>query len=180
MHESVKMKIINNILSVILRLNRPSSLLLLFVKEMLQLLNHLCKSTLNPFQELHVSFGLRSPQLNTAVQMWPHQCWVEGRDHLLWPAGSALCNASQDAIGLLGHKDMTGSWKACCVPGHPGPSQRDTLAMPTDTLLIKRLKSVPWILRCFKFKVFPWDYLVKNLNQKSVRMEMCSIINKKK
>jgi len=37
---------------------------------------------LNSFQYVHVSLVLESPELDTVLQMGPHQCSVEGKDHL--------------------------------------------------------------------------------------------------
>ena len=52
---------------------------------------------------------LRSPELDTVLQMWPHHGTAEGEDHLLWPAGHTLYNAPQDITGVLGHKNTVGS-----------------------------------------------------------------------
>jgi len=46
---------------------------------------------------------VRGSKLNTALQVQPHQCQVQGHDHLLAPAGHAIPDRSQGAIGLLGH-----------------------------------------------------------------------------
>jgi len=62
---------------------------------MLQVLNHLCGA---------VFLELGSPELNTALQMWPHQDRFQGEDHLPQPSGHALFNARQDTVGFLGHK----------------------------------------------------------------------------
>ena len=50
---------------------------------MFQLLNHLNVLLLNSLQYLHISFVLGSPEMNTVLQVWPHQFWAEGKDHLL-------------------------------------------------------------------------------------------------
>lgn len=44
------------------------------------------------------------PDLGTAHQVRPRQCWAEGNDHLSWPAGDALPNAAKNTTGLLGSK----------------------------------------------------------------------------
>ncbi|PKU38718.1 rna-directed dna polymerase from mobile element jockey- hypothetical protein [Limosa lapponica baueri] len=55
-------------------------------------------------QQLPVLLELGSPELDTVLQMWPQQGRVEGEDNLPQPPGDTFLNASQDAIGLLGHK----------------------------------------------------------------------------
>jgi len=80
---------------------------------------------------LHLSTGLslevsyleqKSPEVDTVLQVWPHQGKLEGKDNLPRPAGHSLFNASQDTVGLLGHRRTAGLWPTCCLPGHPGPS----------------------------------------------------------
>lgn len=39
----------------------------------------------------------------TGLTLRPHQCWAEGKDHLLSSAGSVLPNKAQDAVVLLYH-----------------------------------------------------------------------------
>ncbi|KAJ7407286.1 hypothetical protein WISP_127597 [Willisornis vidua] len=43
------------------------------IGEMLQFFNQLCDSPLDSLQELQVALVLRSPELDTALQMWPQQ-----------------------------------------------------------------------------------------------------------
>jgi len=45
-----------------------------FVYQILQTLNHLDGPSLESLQEAHVSLVLRSPGLDTVLQVWPHQC----------------------------------------------------------------------------------------------------------
>ena len=59
--------------------------------------------SLDTLQKLNVLLEVRGPKLNTGLQVQPHQCWVQGHDHLPTPAGHAVPDTSQDAIGLLGH-----------------------------------------------------------------------------
>ncbi|KAK4821667.1 hypothetical protein QYF61_027135 [Mycteria americana] len=40
--------------------------------------------------------------LNTVFEVWPHQCRVQGHNHFPSPAGHAIFDTSQDAIGFLG------------------------------------------------------------------------------
>jgi len=46
---------------------------------------------------------VRGPKRNTVLQVWPHQCQVQGHDHLPPPAGHTIPDTSQDAVGPLGH-----------------------------------------------------------------------------
>lgn len=48
---------------------------------------------------------LRRTELEIMLQMRPHQGRIE-KVHLLQPAVHTPLNASQDTIGLLGHKDI--------------------------------------------------------------------------
>ncbi|KAK4808358.1 hypothetical protein QYF61_026961 [Mycteria americana] len=69
----------------------------------LQTLPQLRCPSLDTLQPLHVSLGVRGPKLNTAFEVRPHQCRVQGHDHFPSPAGHANFDTSQDAIGFLGH-----------------------------------------------------------------------------
>jgi len=72
------------------------------IQEVLQPAQHLCASPLDSLQKFPVFLELRSPELHTVLQMWPHQDGMEGKDNLPQNAGYALSNAPQDTIGLLG------------------------------------------------------------------------------
>ncbi|XP_048796179.1 uncharacterized protein LOC125691181 isoform X2 [Lagopus muta] len=74
------------------------------IAEMLQAPHHLAGPPLDSSQELPVCFVLGSPELDAVLQVRPQQGRAEGEDRLPRPAGHALCNAAQDAIGPLGHK----------------------------------------------------------------------------
>lgn len=41
--------------------------------------------TLKYVQYVHVSLVLWSPELNTVLHLWPHQCWIVWKDHLTQP-----------------------------------------------------------------------------------------------
>ena len=88
---------------------------------MLQSLNHLCGLSLDSLQ--YVSLVLGSLELDTVLHMWPHHCGVEEKDQLSWPAGGALPNAAQEAIGLLCHKDtlLAHVQLLCCYQDSSGP-----------------------------------------------------------
>jgi len=59
--------------------------------------------SLDTLQQLSVLLVVRGPKLNTALKVRPHQCRVQGHDHLPTPAGHTIPGTSQDAVGLLGH-----------------------------------------------------------------------------
>lgn len=47
-------------------------------------------------------YVLRSPELDTELQVWPHQFWVGGKDlDLPWPTDNTLPNAAYDTICCL-------------------------------------------------------------------------------
>jgi len=51
-----------------------------------------------------VSLEVGRPELDTVLQMWPHQDRVKGEDHLPQCTAYAFLNAPEDTIGPLGHK----------------------------------------------------------------------------
>ncbi|KAK4808973.1 hypothetical protein QYF61_015207 [Mycteria americana] len=59
--------------------------------------------SLDALQPLNVSLVVRGPKLNTVFEVQPHQCRVQGHDHIPSPAGHTIFDTSQDAIGFLGH-----------------------------------------------------------------------------
>ena len=50
------------------------------IGEMTQTLNCCCGPSLDPLHYVHVSLVLGSPELDTALQVWPLQSGVEGKD----------------------------------------------------------------------------------------------------
>ncbi|PKU37700.1 hypothetical protein llap_11996 [Limosa lapponica baueri] len=68
---------------------------------------------LDPSPALLLSFGhaaapqyllvVRGSELNIIIEVWPHQCWVQGDNHYPSPAGHTISDTNQHAIGLLGH-----------------------------------------------------------------------------
>ncbi|KAK4824371.1 hypothetical protein QYF61_014031 [Mycteria americana] len=75
----------------------------LLIRLLLQTLHQLCCSSLDTLQHLNVSLVVRGPKLNTVFEGQPHQCRVQGDNHFPSPAGHAIFDTSQDAIGFLGH-----------------------------------------------------------------------------
>jgi len=50
--------------------------------EMLHFLNHLSDLLLNLAQYGHITLVLESAELDSVLQVWPHQSWLERKDHL--------------------------------------------------------------------------------------------------
>ncbi|KAK4819901.1 hypothetical protein QYF61_014636 [Mycteria americana] len=63
----------------------------------LQTLPQLRCPSLDTLQPLNVSLVARGPTLNTAFEVRPHQCRVQGHDHCPTPAGHTIPDTSQDA-----------------------------------------------------------------------------------
>ncbi|KAK4828897.1 hypothetical protein QYF61_001455 [Mycteria americana] len=74
----------------------------LLIRLLLQTLHQLHCPSLDTLQHLNVSLVVRGPKLNTVFEV-RHQCRVQGHDHFPTPAGHAIFDTSQDAIGFLGH-----------------------------------------------------------------------------
>ena len=74
---------------------------------MLQYLNHLCGPLLGLHHHVHISLVLRNPELDTVLRGWPHQHWVEGKDHLPQSPGNTLSNEAQDADSFLCSKGIS-------------------------------------------------------------------------
>ncbi|KAK4817542.1 hypothetical protein QYF61_019460 [Mycteria americana] len=74
----------------------------LLIRLVLQTLHQLRCPSLDTLQYLNVSLVVGGPKLNTAFEVRPHQCRVQGHDHFPSPAGHTIFDTSQDAIGFLG------------------------------------------------------------------------------
>ncbi|KAK4815591.1 hypothetical protein QYF61_004806 [Mycteria americana] len=74
----------------------------LLIRLVLQTLHQLRCPSLDTLQHLNVSLVVGGPKLNTVFEVRPHQCQVQGHDHFPSPAGHAISDTSQDAIGFLG------------------------------------------------------------------------------
>ncbi|KAK4821035.1 hypothetical protein QYF61_012215 [Mycteria americana] len=85
----------------------------------LQTLPQLRCPSLDTLQPLNVSLGVGGPTLNTAFEVRPHQCRVQGHDHCPSPAGHTIFDTSQDAIGLLGHLGTLLAHIQAAVNQHP-------------------------------------------------------------
>ncbi|KAK4833094.1 hypothetical protein QYF61_027760 [Mycteria americana] len=91
----------------------------LLIRLLLQTLHQLCCPSLDSLQHLHVSLVVRGPKLNTAFEVRPHQCPVQGHDHFPSPAGHTISDTSQDAVGLLGHLGTLPAHIQAAVNQHP-------------------------------------------------------------
>jgi len=68
---------------------------------MLQSLNHLCGRLLDSVQHVHISLVLRSPELATVLQVWPHQRWKTQKEYIPQLADNTLPKATKDSLCLL-------------------------------------------------------------------------------
>mgnify|MGYP001852875407 CR=1 FL=1 len=95
----------------LLQAEQSHSLSLYFwrVEEVLQPLNHFLGPMLDLLQSVHVSLVLRSPQLDTVLQVWPHQSWIERRYHS--PSSNFLYGVYFDR--LFGSM-LLYTWKKSC------------------------------------------------------------------
>ncbi|KAK4810062.1 hypothetical protein QYF61_007226 [Mycteria americana] len=75
----------------------------LLIRLVLQTLHQLRCPSLDTLQYLNVSLVVRGPKVNTVFEVRPHQCRVQGHNHCPSPAGHAIPDTSQDAIGFFGH-----------------------------------------------------------------------------
>ncbi|KAK4806225.1 LOW QUALITY PROTEIN: hypothetical protein QYF61_013369 [Mycteria americana] len=75
----------------------------LLIRLLLQTLHQLRCPSLDTLQHLNVSLVVRGPKMNTVFKVWSQQCCIQGDDDFPTPAGHAISDTSQDAIGLLGH-----------------------------------------------------------------------------
>ncbi|KAK4824611.1 hypothetical protein QYF61_016880, partial [Mycteria americana] len=82
----------------------------LLIRLVLQTLHQLRCPSLDTLQHLNVSLVVRGPKLNTVV---------EGHNHFPSPAGHAIFDTSQDAIGLLGHLGTLLAHIQTAVNQHP-------------------------------------------------------------
>ncbi|KAK4832478.1 hypothetical protein QYF61_023525 [Mycteria americana] len=75
--------------------------------------------SLDTLQHLNVSLVVRGPKLNTGFKVRPHHCQVQGDNHFPSPAGHAIFDTSQDAIGFLGHLGTLLAHIQAAVNQHP-------------------------------------------------------------
>ncbi|KAK4806197.1 hypothetical protein QYF61_001120 [Mycteria americana] len=75
--------------------------------------------SLDTLRHLKVSLVVGGPKVNTVFEVRPHQCRVQGHDHFPTPAGHAIFDTSQDAIGFLGHLGTLLAHIQVAVNQHP-------------------------------------------------------------
>ena len=68
-----------------------------------QALHQPCSPPLDLLQYLGFPAVPRCPKLNTALEVRPHQCAVQGQDDFSSGAHHIITDPSQDAAGRLGH-----------------------------------------------------------------------------
>ncbi|KAK4827946.1 hypothetical protein QYF61_022561 [Mycteria americana] len=85
-----------------LQMKQPQLPQPLLIRLVLQTFHQLRCPSLDTLQPLNVFLVVGGPKLNTVFEVQPHQCRVQGHDHFPSPAGHAIFDTSQDAIGLLG------------------------------------------------------------------------------
>ncbi|KAK4828376.1 hypothetical protein QYF61_026114 [Mycteria americana] len=91
----------------------------LLIRLVLQTLHQLRCPSLDTLQHLNVSLVVGGPKLNTVIEVRPHQCRVQGHDHCPSPAGHAIFDTSQDAIGFLGRLGTLLAHIQAAVNKHP-------------------------------------------------------------
>ena len=67
-------------------------------------MDHFCGPSLDTLQQIYISPLLRTPCLDTVLQVWPHQHRVKGQNHRSQPARHSSFDAAQDMVGFLGCK----------------------------------------------------------------------------
>ncbi|KAK4827063.1 hypothetical protein QYF61_013704, partial [Mycteria americana] len=91
----------------------------LLISLVLQTLHQLRCPSLYALQYLNIPLVVGGPKLNTVFEVWPHQCRVQGHNHFPSPAGHAIFDTSQDAIGLLGRLGTLLAHIQAAVNQHP-------------------------------------------------------------
>ncbi|KAK4832137.1 hypothetical protein QYF61_020877 [Mycteria americana] len=91
----------------------------LLIRLLLQTLHQLRCPSLHTLQHLNIPLVVGGPKLNTVFEVRPHQCRVQGHDHFPSPAGHAMFDTSQDAIGFLGHLGTLLAHIQAAVNQHP-------------------------------------------------------------
>ncbi|KAJ7405825.1 hypothetical protein BTVI_67559 [Pitangus sulphuratus] len=70
-------------------------------------------------RHLNVFLVVRGPELDTVLNVSPHQCQVQRDNHFSGPAGHTISDTGQDAIGLLGHLVTLLAHVQMAVDQHP-------------------------------------------------------------
>ncbi|KAK4824968.1 hypothetical protein QYF61_021755 [Mycteria americana] len=91
----------------------------LLIRLLLQTLHQLRRPSLYALQYLNIPLVVGGPKLNTVFEVRPHQCRVQGHNHFPSPAGHAIFDTGQDAIGLLGRLGTLLAHIQAAVNQHP-------------------------------------------------------------
>ncbi|KAK4824504.1 hypothetical protein QYF61_015902 [Mycteria americana] len=91
----------------------------LLIRLLLQTLHQLRCPSLHTLQYLNIPLVVGGPKLNTVFEVRPHQCRVQGHNHFPSPAGHAIFDTSQDAIGFLGRLGTLLAHIQAAVNKHP-------------------------------------------------------------
>ncbi|KAK4827890.1 hypothetical protein QYF61_022313 [Mycteria americana] len=91
----------------------------LLIRLLLQTLHQVRCPSLYTLQYLNIPLVVGGPKLNTVFEVRPHQCRVQGHNHFPSPAGHAIFDTSQDAIGLLGRLGTLLAHIQAAVNQHP-------------------------------------------------------------
>ncbi|KAK4827068.1 hypothetical protein QYF61_013709 [Mycteria americana] len=91
----------------------------LLIRLLLQTLHQLRCPSLYALQYLNIPLVVGGPKLNTVFEVRPHQCQVQGHNHFPSPAGHAIFDTGQDAIGLLGRLGTLLAHIQAAVNQHP-------------------------------------------------------------
>ncbi|KAK4832986.1 hypothetical protein QYF61_027010 [Mycteria americana] len=91
----------------------------LLIRLLLQTLHQLHCPSLHTLQYLNIPLVVGGPKLNTGFEVRPHQCRVQGHNHFPSPAGHAIFDTSQDAIGFLGRLGTLLAHIQAAVNQHP-------------------------------------------------------------
>ncbi|KAK4830266.1 hypothetical protein QYF61_009359 [Mycteria americana] len=91
----------------------------LLIRLVLQTLHQLRCPSLYALQYLNIPLVVGGPKLNTVFEVRPHQCRVQGHNHFPSPAGHAIFDTGQDAIGFLGRLGTLLAHIQAAVNQHP-------------------------------------------------------------
>ncbi|KAK4819900.1 hypothetical protein QYF61_014635 [Mycteria americana] len=149
----------------------PQPLPISLVLQTLPQLRCPCLDTLQP---LNVSLVARGPTLNTAFEVRPHQCRVQGHNHCPTPAGHAIPDTSQDAVGFLGHLGTLPAHIQLAVDQHPQCRIRHLALLNLIQLASAHRSSLSRSL-CRAFLPSSRSTLLPNLVSSENFLRVCSI-----
>lgn len=143
--------------------------------------SHFNCPSLDVFQCLNVFVAVRSPNLNTVLEVRHHQCWVRGDNYLLWLHYFWYKPGSHWPSCGYGHQGQTvGSCSASCWQTPPAPFP--LCSLPLDTRA--SWNRSPWVshitLRsrmkfCFLYSVLPpWCCLTRSCVIKCPYVLLCT------